>query len=98
MHLYCDQWQKHSVPLNILSSVYQPFDSGGFPLHIDTTCIGLSSVCFKGSHVDIFLNHNVSLSPNVVLILANIADHGEMQHYAAFHLGLHCLPPKYSQN
>ena len=28
----------------------------------------------------------------VVLILANSADPDEMQHYAAFHLGLHCLP------
>ena len=30
-----------------------------------------------------------------VLILENSADHDEMQHYAAFHLGLHCLQ-KYS--
>ena len=29
---------------------------------------------------------------NVVLILANSADPDEMQHYAAFHRGLHCLP------
>ena len=28
----------------------------------------------------------------VVLILANSADPDEMQHYAAFHLGLHGLP------
>ena len=28
----------------------------------------------------------------VVLILANSSDHDEMQCYAAFHLGLHCLP------
>ena len=28
----------------------------------------------------------------IVLILANSVDPGEMQHYAAFHLGLHCLP------
>ena len=26
------------------------------------------------------------------LKLANSADSDEMQHYAAFHLGLHCLP------
>ena len=25
-------------------------------------------------------------------MLANSADPDEMQHYAAFHLGLHCLP------
>ena len=31
----------------------------------------------------------------VVLILENSADPDEMQRYAAFHRGLHCLPPKY---
>ena len=31
-------------------------------------------------------------SLKIVFILANSADPGEMQHYAAFHLGLHCLP------
>ena len=29
---------------------------------------------------------------NTVLILANIVDPDEMQQYAAFHRGLHCLP------
>ena len=29
---------------------------------------------------------------NFVLIIANSADPDEMQHYAAFHLILHCLP------
>ena len=28
----------------------------------------------------------------MVLILANSVEPDEMQHYAAFHLGLHCLP------
>ena len=28
----------------------------------------------------------------IVLILANSTDPDEMQHYAAFYLGLHCLP------
>ena len=37
-------------------------------------------------------NHGVFLSLKVVLILANTADPDEMQHYAAFHLGLYCLP------
>ena len=27
-----------------------------------------------------------------VVVLANSVDADEMQHYAAFHLGLHCLP------
>ena len=38
------------------------------------------------------LNYDVFLSLKVVSILANSADPDEMQHYAAFHLGLHCLP------
>ena len=32
------------------------------------------------------------LSLKVVFILANSSDPDEMQHYAVFHLGLHCLP------
>ena len=39
-----------------------------------------------------FLNYYVFLSLEVILILANSADPDEMHHYAAFHLGLHCLP------
>ena len=45
----------------------------------------------KGSKVE-FLNYDVFLSLMVALILANSADSDELQHYAAFHLGLHCLP------
>ena len=37
-------------------------------------------------------NYDVSLSLKVVLIFANSADPDEMQHYAGFHLRLHCLP------
>ena len=33
----------------------------------------------------------VFLSLKVVIIPANSENPGEMQHYAAFHLGLHCL-------
>ena len=36
--------------------------------------------------------HLLSLKVMVILILANSADPDKMQHYAAFHLGLHCLP------
>ena len=35
---------------------------------------------------------SVFLSLKVVLILANSADPDEMEHDAAFHLDLHCLP------
>ena len=38
-----------------------------------------------------FLNFNIFLSLKIVLILANSADPDEMQHDAAFHLGLYCL-------
>ena len=46
---------------------------------------------FKGSK-KIFLNYDVFLSLNTVLILVNSVDPDEMQHCAAFHLGIHCLP------
>ena len=39
-----------------------------------------------------FLNYDVFLTLKVVLILVKSADLDEMQHYAAFHVGLHCLP------
>ena len=61
-------------------------------IHIDTISIGLSIVCFKikGSF---FLNYDdVFLSLKVIVIVANSVNPDEMQHYAAFHLGLHCLP------
>ena len=34
----------------------------------------------------------VFLSLKIDFVLANSADPDEMLHYAAFHLGLHCLP------
>ena len=45
---------------------------------------------FKGHRYN-FLNYDVFSSLKVVLILVNSADPNEMQHYAAVHLGLHCL-------
>ena len=53
----------------------------GFPIHVDTTSTGSRLYC---------TDYDVFLSLDVVLILANSADPNEMQHYAAFHLGLHC--------
>ena len=38
-----------------------------------------------------FLKNGVFLPLEIVLILANSEDPDEMQHNAAFHLGLHCL-------
>ena len=53
--------------------------------------MGLPIVYFKGSQKS-FLNYDVFLFLNVVLILSNSADPDEMQHNAAFHFGLHYLP------
>ena len=46
---------------------------------------------FPLGHSYNFLNYDVFLSLKFVFILAHSADHDEMQHYAAFHLGLHRL-------
>ena len=48
----------------------------------------LPILCLKWSQED----DDVCLSLEFVLILADSADPDEMQHYAAFHLGLPCLP------
>ena len=36
--------------------------------------------------------YDVFLTLEIILIIANSGDPDEMQHCAAFHLGLHCLP------
>ena len=48
------------------------------PIHIDTISIGLSTVYFNGSQVELSK-----------LWCSFVPD--EMPHYAAFHLGLNCL-------
>ena len=58
-----------------------------FPIHIDTISMELPILYFYGSQVEVY-----KLPLKVVLILANCTDPDEMQHYAAFHLGLHCFP------
>ena len=60
-----------------------------FPIHIDIISMELPTVYFKGLQVALFY-YDVVLFLKVVLILANCADPDEMQHYAAFHLGIHC--------
>ena len=49
-------------------------------------------LCTLKGHIYNFLNYDVFLSLKIVLILANSANSDEMQHFAAFHLGLHCWP------
>ena len=63
-----------------------------FPIYIDTISIKDCPLCTLRGHSQNFLNYDLFLSLKIVLILANSADPDEMQHYAAFHLGLHCLP------
>ena len=52
---------------------------------------GIVLFCILRGHRSKFLNYDVFLSLHVVLILASSAYPDEMQHHAAFHLGLHCL-------
>ena len=63
-------------------------------MHIDTRSVGLPIMYDRDLRL-YFLNYDVFLSLKIVLNLANSAEPDEMQHYAAFHLGLHCLQ-KYS--
>ena len=53
--------------------------------------MGLPISYGKGSQEEVSEFSCISF-PDVVLILPNSADPDEMQHYAAFHLNLHCLP------
>ena len=56
-------------------------------IHIDTISMDLSILCFKG-----FLNFNIFRALKIVFILANSVDPDKILHYAAYHLGFHCLP------
>ena len=58
-----------------------------FPIYINTISMGLPIMYFKGSNEEFFQISGISIPEG-----ANSADPDEMQHYAAFHLGLHCLP------
>ena len=51
-----------------------------------------SIVYIEGSRVIISKEKNVFFSLKMDFVLANSAVHDEMLHYAAFHLGIHCLP------
>ena len=62
-----------------------------YPININTISMGPPIVYFNGV---IYVEFS-KMTLKVVLILANSADPDEMQHYAAFHLGLHCFQ-KYS--
>ena len=88
LNLLCWCFQTRQIEQQCLSYewLFQVFNHlfyDGFFHTYYTISMGLLIVYFKRSTV---------LSLKVVLILANSPDPDEMQHYAAFHLGLHCLP------
>ena len=62
-----------------------------FPIKIDTVKLGLSIVAIEGSQVTISKNIMI-LSLKIAFGLGNCVDPDEMLLYAAFHLGLLCLP------
>ena len=53
---------------------------------------GLVHLVFQGVADQTFQSNDVFMSLKIVYILANSADPDKMLPYAAFHLGLHCLP------
>ena len=52
--------------------------------------MGWSNICFK-DHRSEFPKYDVFKFQKIVLTSAKCVDPDEMQHYAAFHLGLHFL-------
>ena len=62
-----------------------------FPIQINAIRIGLSIIYFKGSWVRISKLCCISV-PEDCYDIAKSVDPDEMQHSAAFHLDLHCLP------
>ena len=56
-----------------------------YPIQIDTLSMELSILGSAGQNC-------VFLSLKIVFVLANSSDPDEMRPYAAFHLGLQCLP------
>ena len=68
-----------------------PFRTKGiFPLHLIELSHGGKLHILRVTAYNFLKNAFLSLKINFVL--ENSADPDEMPHYAAFHLGLHCLP------
>ena len=61
-----------------------------FSIKLHTIRSGWSIVYIEGSQVINSNKHFISFSEDFVFV--NSADPDEMSLYAAFHLGLHCLP------
>ena len=60
-----------------------------FSITFDTVKSGWSIVYIEGSQVIISINYCISLK--IYFVIANCVDPDEMQHYVAFHQGLHCF-------
>ena len=73
--------------LTICLTLLRPMECS---IKFDTVRSGWSIVYIEGSQVIISKKYLSFLKINFVL--AKSADPDEMPHYAAFHLGLHCLP------
>ena len=67
-----------------------PFRQMEFSIKLHPIKSGWAIVYIEASHVENFKNI-AFLSLKIDFVFANSADPDEMQHYAAFHLGLHCL-------
>ena len=62
-----------------------------FPIQMKAIRMGVSIMYFKGSQDSISQLWCISVPENCFTV-TNSVDPDEMPHYAAFHLGLHCLP------
>ena len=49
-------------------------------------------LCILRGCLSNFLSNCVFLLLKIAFILSNSADHNKIPHYAAFHLGVHCVP------
>ena len=79
----------HINMVSVLLTLFRPM---GCPIKLHTIKLGWSIPYIEGSQVIILKKIIVFLSLKIDFVLANSVDPDEMLHYAAFHLGLHCLP------
>ena len=75
--------------------VLKPFCTDGISKKFDTIKSGWSVLYMEGLRMIISKTYSIPFS-EIIFILANSVDPDTMPPYAAFHLGLHCLPKKRS--
>ena len=79
------------LPVTCFSGIaLKHFRTMGFSIQLHTIRTGSSIVCIEGSQVIISKQYCI-FSMMINSVSANSAYPDEMPHYAAFHLGLHCL-------